>query len=78
MNKVILLRDSVAAPVRARNLKAGNAVETRRAAQAPLQAGSGLVAVWRINPASGRPECRWVQSHHPDEGASCRLLPHAA
>jgi hypothetical protein len=77
MNKnVMLSRGNVVAPAhwdaRAKNFKASNKIAIGSEAGSPTPARDILIAVWRTNPASGRPECRWMTTRNAatDEGVS--------
>jgi hypothetical protein len=74
--KVLLFRDNVGTPTRrearAGYVKLSSRLEIRRGMQLEKPPREVLVAVWRVNPASGRPECRWTteRSTATDEGVS--------
>jgi hypothetical protein len=74
--KIVFLRDNVAMPARRKgpvgNFKSQNRFDIRRIAQPDKPVREVLVAVWRVNPASGRPECRWTteRAAATDEGVS--------
>jgi hypothetical protein len=65
----------------AKNFKSGKVISLRSFRRSAMPSRAVLVAVWRTNPASGRPECRWTtaRSAAVDEGASLgNLLRRAA
>ena len=76
-NNVMLFRGNVAAPAhrdaRAKTFKASNKTGIGSGARSLTPARDVLIAVWRTNPASGRPECRWITARNAatDEGVSC-------
>jgi hypothetical protein len=73
-NNVLFFRSNVVAPAhrdaRATPLKACS--NTRCDTRSLTPARDILIAVWRTNPVSGRPECRWMTTRNAatDEGVS--------
>jgi len=78
MNKITRLSNNVAAPVfdrgRANSFLQDRRLARYREARRELAGRPMLTMRWRTNPASGRPECRWVADGVvvTDEGTSCR------
>ena len=75
-NNVMLFRGNVAAAahqdVRAKTFKASNKARIGSGARSLTPTRDVLIAVWRTNPVSGRPECRWTTTRNAatDEGVS--------
>jgi hypothetical protein len=77
MNKITRLSHNVAVPAfdggRAKSFTHDLQLVRYREAPRKAPARATLKMVWRTNPASGRPECRWVAegAAATAEGASC-------
>ncbi|MDQ0468115.1 hypothetical protein [Labrys wisconsinensis] len=69
MNNVIPFRGrTTAAAVRTSSCPTVAAPVRAQPARRPV-----LVAVWRPNPISGRPECRWICEPRADDAPSCHI-----
>ena len=78
MNAIVLLfrdknRASAHGAVTANGINTSNAPVSRALAWPKKPARDTLACIWRINRASGRPECRWslVQTEAADGGGDC-------
>ena len=73
---VTFFRGNVVVPAhqdaRAKTFKASKVISIRSDRRSAVPTRGVLVAVWRTNPVSGRPECRWTtaRSAAVDEGVS--------